>query len=215
MPGLIGIAGGTGSGKSTLVRTLRTRLGEICTVDLDSYYLDRSGMHSSQRDQLNYDEPGAIDVPLLLEHLERLVSGNAVPKPVYSFQLHARVDSEILLPAALIVVEGLFTLWWDSLRPLFDLKVFVDAPADVRLGRRIRRDVVERGRTADAVLEQYFQTVRPMHDRYVEPTRTHADVIVLNHDPSETCREAVRTIERAIATHCRWYVSVDTPVPSR
>lgn len=198
MPRLIGIAGGTGSGKSTLVRVLRSRFADICVVDLDSYYLDRSNIPAERRDHLNYDEPGAIELPLLLEHLERLASGCAVAKPLYSFQLHARVGSEILHPAALVVVEGLFTLSWDSLRRLLDLKVFVDAPADVRLARRVRRDVVERGRTLHTVLEQYFSTVRPMHECHVEPARGHADVVVLNAGPVEACVEGARAIERAL-----------------
>jgi uridine kinase len=199
MSRVVGIAGGTGSGKSALAQALRSRFDEVCVVELDSYYLDRRSLPSEQRIRINYDEPAAIEVPLLLDHLERLASGSPVTKPVYSFQLHERVGTEVLRPAALIIVEGLFTLCWEALCRHLDLKVFVDAPADVRLGRRILRDVVERGRTVDTVLEQYFRIVRPMHDRYVEPTRARADVVVLNTGPVEACLEGALEIERALA----------------
>src|SRR5204863_672000 len=112
-------------------------------------------------------------------------------KPQYSFQTHTRIAAEIVMPAALVLVDGLFTLWWESIRALFDLKIFLDAPADLRLARRIRRDVTERGRTVDSVLTQYLSTVRPMHDRYVEPTRAYADLVVTNDGALQDCVEQV------------------------
>jgi uridine kinase len=189
---LVGITGGTGSGKSVIVRALVDRVGGT-VVDLDSYYYDRSGFDPKERSRINYDEPAAIDAELLVTQLAQLIRGESVPKPVYSFETHTRVGVEMIAPARLVIVDGLFTLWWEALRSLLAVKVFVDAPPDVRLARRIRRDVAERGRTAEQVLQQYLGTVRPMHERYVEPTRAHADVIVTNDGPIED------TVERAIA----------------
>ena len=189
---LIGLAGGTGAGKSTIVRALVDRFGG-CAIDLDSYYLDRSALPPEERSRVNYDQPAAFDDALLVEHLERLIAGAAVPKPLYSFETHTRIGVETLAPARLVIVEGLFTLWWESLRSLLAVKVFVDAPPDVRLVRRIRRDVAERHRTTEQVLQQYVSSVRPMHERYVEPTRAHADLIITNDGPIED------TVERAIS----------------
>jgi len=187
---LIGIAGGTGSGKSTVVRALLDRFGGVC-VDLDSYYRDRSAVGLEERERVNYDEPAAIDVVLLVDHLQRLATGETLQKPTYSFHTHTRVGFEILPPSRLILVDGLFTLWWEELRRLLDLKVFVDAPADLRLMRRIQRDVAERGRGLESVLRQYLQTVRPMHERYVEPTKVHADLVVTNEHLVEECTKPI------------------------
>jgi len=192
---LIGLAGGTGAGKSTIVRALVDRLGG-CAIDLDAYYLDRSGLSPEERARINYDQPSAFDDALLVQHLERLIAGQAIPKPVYAFDTHTRVGIETVAPARLVIVEGLFALWWESLRSLFAVKVFVEAPADVRLVRRIRRDAAERHRTTEQVLQQYVGTVRPMHERYVEPTRAHADVIVTNDGPIEDTVERVVSVLR-------------------
>ena len=196
---LIGLAGGTGAGKSTIVRALVDRFGG-CTIDLDAYYLDRSGLAPEERSRINYDQPSAFDEALLVEHLERLVAGEAVPKPVYAFDTHTRVGVEMVAPARLVIVEGLFTLWWESLRSLLAVKVFLDVPADIRLVRRIRRDLAERHRTTEQVLQQYVGTVRPMHERYVEPTRAHADVVVTNDGPIEdTVERVINVLRRRIA----------------
>jgi uridine kinase len=191
MARLIGIAGGTGAGKTTVTRLLEEQFGGIAVVDLDSYYLDRSGVSPEGRARINYDEPAAIDAALLLAHVRDLAAGRPVPKPLYSFESHCRVGSVSLSPAPVIVVDGLFTLWWQELRAMLDLKVFVDAAADVRLARRILRDVAERGRTVDSVLAQYLATIRPMHERYVEPTRRYADVVVATAEPGEAWADAV------------------------
>jgi uridine kinase len=175
----VGVAGGSGAGKTVLVRELVTRFGAD-VLDLDSYYLDRGGIPVEERERLNYDEPAAVDVGLLLEHLERLRRAETVRKPVYSFQSHTRIGEQRVAPARVMVVEGLFTLWWPTVREYLDVKIFVDAPADIRLARRVRRDVSERGRTVDHVLEQYVASVRPMHDMYVEPCRAFADIVVTN-----------------------------------
>jgi uridine kinase len=181
---LVGVAGGTGAGKSTIVRRLLDRLGGVL-IDLDSYYRDRSRLGPAERARLNFDEPAAIDATLLVEHLGRLTRGEPVAKPVYSFASHTRVGVQTVGPGRLLVVEGLFTWWWEPLRALLDLKVFVDAPADVRLIRRLHRDIAERGRTAEQVLAQYLSTVRPMYERYVEPMRAHADLVIVNDGPVE------------------------------
>jgi len=197
---LVGVAGGTGSGKSTVVRAVVDRLGG-CVIDLDSYYADRSALAPEERGRVNYDEPAAIDSALLVEHLRRLADGQAVEKPVYSFATHTRIGVEVVAPARLTIVEGLFTLWWESLRGLLDLKVFVDAPADLRLIRRLRRDLAERARTAEQVMQQYVATVRPMYERYVEPTRDHADLVVTNDGPAERAVEQLIAVIRRRAAH--------------
>jgi uridine kinase len=182
---VVGIGGGTGAGKTTLVDRLRDRFEPVCVVDVDAYYLDRSHVAPDTRSGLNYDEPAAIDIELLLAHLRRLAAGEPVWKPRYSFETHTRVGVEPLRPAPLVVVDGLFTLWWAELRALLDLKLFVDAPADVRLARRIERDAVGRGRTVESVVAQYRATVAPMHAIYVEPTRGFADLVVVNGGPPD------------------------------
>jgi len=195
MAAVVGVAGGTGAGKSAIVRALVDRVGGR-VIDLDSYYLDRSGLAPDERDRINYDEPAAIDVALLADHLGRLARGEPVEKPVYSFATHTRSGVEAVAPARLVIVEGLFTLWWTSLRSMLDLKVFVDSPPDLRLIRRIRRDMRERGRTMEQVLQQHLATVRPMHERYVEPTRAHADVVVVNDGPIEDAVEHMLVVVR-------------------
>ena len=167
------------------------RHNAVCVLDFDSYYLDRSQIGPEIRNFINYDEPSAFDIDLLMDHLRQLTTSKTVWKPRYSFESHTRIGAEKLFPASLILVEGLFALWWEELRACMDLKVFVDAPADLRLLRRIRRDVSERGRNVESVLDQYVYTVRPMHERYVEPTRLHADLVVGNSEPIEDCVKSV------------------------
>ena len=192
---LIGLAGGTGAGKSTIVRALMDRFGG-CAIDLDAYYLDRSGLPPEERPRINYDQPAAFDDSLLVEHLGRLLGGEAVPKPVYAFDTHTRVGVEVVAPARLVIVEGLFALWWESLRSLLAVKVFVDAPADLRLIRRIRRDLADRSRTVEQVLFQYLGSARPAHERYVEATRVHADDIVINEGPLDDAVDQVIALVR-------------------
>ncbi len=180
-PLLIGIAGGTGSGKSTITRRLAAALAEtpVAFVALDSYYLDLGDMPMDERNRRNFDHPDAFDLPLLLQHLEALAAGQSIESPVYDFRRHARASTtETVRPSDVVVVDGILALHDPRIRALFGLKVFVDADADLRLARRIRRDIVERGRTVEDVLEQYETTVRPMHERFVEPTRAYADLIV-------------------------------------
>src|SRR5207253_11277579 len=166
-----------------IVRGLVARIGG-CVIDLESYALDGSSAD---------DEPEAIDTTLLVTQLGELRRGEAIRKPVYSLETHTRTGIEVVAPARLVLVEGLFVLWWESLRSLLDVKVFVDAPPDLRLIRRIRRDLAERGRTLEQVLQQYSGTVRSMHERYVEPTRAHADLVVTNDGPVDAAVELVIT----------------------
>ena len=198
MPYFVGVAGGTGAGKTTLVRTLVDRFGG-CVLDLDSYYVDRGAVSADERGRLNYDEPAAIDVDLLVDHLGRLHRGEPIAKPVYSFEHHTRVGTTSVAPTRLVVVEGLFTWSWEAVRRLLALKVFVTAPADLRIIRRLRRDVAERGRTMDHVLQQYLLTVRPMHDLYVEPCRRSADLVVdSGGTPAETAELVIAALRSAV-----------------
>jgi len=191
---IIGLGGGTGSGKSSIVRGLVERIGG-CVIDLESYTLDRSDLPPEERSPVG-DEPAAIDTALLVAHLEGLRRGEAIRKPVYSREAHGRTGAAVVAAARLVLVEGLFTLWWESLRSLLDVKVFVDAPADLRLIRRIRRDLADRGRTVEQVLYQYSGPVRAAHERYVEPTRVHADVVVTNDGPLDDAVKQVIALVR-------------------
>jgi uridine kinase len=184
-PRILGIAGGSGAGKGALVEGLCRRHGPVAVLDLDCYYIDRTAVPAAARGQLNFDEPAAFEIGLLLEHLASLAAGRRIEKPVYSFASHTRVAATPVVPAPLVVIEGLFTLWWPELRSRLDVGVYVDAPADVRLVRRLRRDVQERGRDVESVLRQYVATVRPMHERYVEPTRAFADLVIANDSEVE------------------------------
>ena len=183
-PLLIGIAGGTGSGKSTLAADLLSRYARegSCLLEQDSYYRDRSHLNAAERDAINYDEPEAIEHDLLLEQVESLMSGKAIEKPVYCFKSHTRSrEVQVVNPSRVIVLEGLFALWDPRMRLLMDLKIYVDAAADLRFLRRARRDVSERGRTINSVSEQYLNTVRPMHELHIEPTKAYADLVVENN----------------------------------
>jgi uridine kinase len=188
---IVGLAGGTGSGKSSIVRTLVERIGG-CVIDIESYTLDGAGPTLTERG----DEPTAIDTALLVAHVEDLRRGEAIRKPIYSVEAQARTGIRLVAPARLVLVEGLFTFWWDSLRALLDLKVFVDAPADLRLIRRIRRDLADRGRTTEHALYQYSSSVGAAHERYVEPTRIHADDVVLNDGPLDDAVDQVIALVR-------------------
>jgi uridine kinase len=188
----VGIAGGTGAGKTSVCGLLCRTLDDVAILDLDSCYLDRSDLSPEHRARLNFDEPAAFDLPLLLAHLSQLRDGHAVRKPRYSFESHTRCGYHRVAGAPIVLSEGLFTLWWEDLRRLLDLKVFVDAPDDTRLARRLQRDVATRGRTIEAVHRQYETTVYPMHVRYVEPTRVLADLVVQNDRDLAACVEAVR-----------------------
>lgn len=180
-PLLIGITGGTGSGKSTVTHEILKNLPEesVSTVEQDAYYKDQSDMTLEQRFKTNYDHPDAFDTPLLVEHLKMLMNGQAIDMPMYDFSIHNRLKTTRRVePRDIIIVEGIMILQEIEIRSLLDIKVYVDTDADVRLVRRISRDIKERGRTLDSVINQYLNVVRPMHLQFVEPTKRYADIII-------------------------------------
>ena len=177
---VIGIAGGTGSGKTTLMKNLIARFGaDVTVLSHDNYYRRHDEMSYEQRCQLNYDEPAALETELMAVHLDRLRHGEAIECPVYDFTLHNRSQETVHIePQKVIIVEGILIFENKPLRDLMDIKIFVDTDADVRLCRRIKRDVNKRGRTLESVLNQYQQTVKPMHEQYVEPSKKFADIVI-------------------------------------
>lgn len=177
---VIGISGGSGSGKSTFAERLMNRYpGEITLISCDNYYRRRDEIPPEERAQLNYDAPEALEFDLMVEHLRALKRGEAVECPVYDFTTHNRSDQTLRLqPRPVLLVDGILILWERRLRELMDLKIYVEADADERILRRIRRDVMERGRTIDNVSRQYLETVKPMHNLYVEPSKRDADIVI-------------------------------------
>jgi uridine kinase len=180
-PLVIGIAGGTGSGKSTVARNVAAALSDasVAFIDMDAYYLDHGHLTFEERKQVNWDHPNAFDWDLLVSQLAQLAEGEAIDKPVYDFVEHARSEETVRIPPAdVIVIDGILLFVDARVRDLCDVKVFVDADADVRLIRRIKRDMTKRGRPLAEILEQYLSTVQPMHLEFVEPSKRYADVIV-------------------------------------
>lgn len=177
---VIGIAGGTGSGKTTLMQRLVERFGaDVTVLSHDNYYRRRDDMPFEERCKVNYDEPAALETDLMARHLNALRHGQAIDCPVYDFARHNRSDKTVRIePRPVIIVEGILIFENRQLRDLMDIKIFVDTDADVRLCRRIRRDVRERGRTLESVIAQYQTTVKPMHEKYVEPSKRHAHIVV-------------------------------------
>lgn len=179
-PFVIGVAGGSGSGKSTVTREVLASIGPdmAAVVMQDDYYLDQSHLAPDDRFKTNYDHPDAFDWPLMMQHVQALCRGEPIDMPVYDFSKYNRSRKTITLkPAPVIVVEGLFALFDANLCKMMSLKVFVDTASDVRFIRRLQRDMSERGRSVDSVIKQYLDTVRPMHKQFIEPTKRHADVI--------------------------------------
>jgi uridine kinase len=180
-PFVIGVAGGTGSGKTTVAERLEAVAapGSIALLRQDSYYRAQPSVPLEQRALANYDHPSSFDWDLLLHHVHELVAGRAVEVPVYDFTIFDRAQATVrVAPSRIVVVEGIFALYEPALRELYDLKVFVDADPDVRFIRRLRRDIAERDRTMESVVAQYLETVRPMHLQFIEPTKRYADVII-------------------------------------
>lgn len=177
---IIGIAGGTGSGKTTLTNRIRERFGDAVSVLYhDNYYRAHDEMSYEERSHLNYDHPDAFETPLLVQHLCTLKQGEAVDSPVYDFSVHNRAKNTLHIPPAkVVIVEGILIFQDPKLREMMDIKIFVDTDADVRILRRILRDVKERARSLDSVVAQYLSTVKPMHEQFVEPSKRYADVIV-------------------------------------
>lgn len=180
-PFLLGVAGGSGSGKTTVAERLAGLVGgkDVALLRLDAYYRDRNHLPFEERAAINYDHPDAFDWPLLLDHVEALADGLEVQVPVYDFATYLRSSERITVaPARIVVVEGILVLYEPELRDRFDLRVFVDTDADVRFIRRLERDVAERERSPESVIEQYLATVRPSHLQFIEPSKRYADVIV-------------------------------------
>ena len=180
---IIGIAGGTGSGKTTLTEKLRDHFGtnEVSVLNHDSYYKRHDELPYEERCKLNYDHPDSFDTPLMVAHLRELRAGHPVQVPVYDYTIHNRSDKTVTVqPAPVIIVEGILIFDSPELCDLMDMKVFVDTDADVRILRRILRDVKERGRSLDSVISQYLNTVKPMHQQFVQPSRQYADIVVLD-----------------------------------
>ena len=177
---VIGIAGGTGSGKTTLMKNIIEKFGDVVTVlSHDNYYKRRDDLTYDQRCLINYDEPDALETDLMALHLDQLRQGQAIDCPVYDFTQHNRSNETVrIAPKNVIIVEGILIFENKPLRDLMDIKIFVDTDADVRLCRRIKRDVNKRGRTLESVLQQYQETVKPMHEKYVEPSKKYADIVV-------------------------------------
>jgi len=180
-PIIMGIGGGTGSGKTTVAKEVLKHFPQESVVIMhhDSYYVDRSGLTPAERERINYDHPDSFDNRLLIAHLNDLKSGRAIEKPIYDFETHTRLEETITVrPARIILLEGIMVLAETELRKIMNIRLFVDTDADERFIRRLKRDIGQRGRNVDQVIEQYLQTVRPMHLQFVEPSKRYADVII-------------------------------------
>jgi uridine kinase len=179
-PFVIGVAGGTCSGKTTVAERLVATVGvnQLALIKQDAYYIDRTHQPFDERAAANYDHPDAFDWELMTSQLSQLLAGETIPVPVYDYADHNRsAEVELISPTRIIVFEGILALFDAALRQHFDLKIYVDTDADIRLSRRLRRDVAERGRTHDSIINQYLTTVRPSHVQFIEPSKRHADVI--------------------------------------
>ena len=176
---IIGVAGGSGSGKTTIAEALTEVIQGVAYIKQDAYYRHRPDLSFEERSALNYDHPASLETDLLVRHLEQLRDGLPFEQPVYDFAQHVRSEETVsVAPAPVVLVEGILVLAEPALRAMMDLKVYVDTDSDLRLARRLERDIRERGRTPESVLTQYLATVRPMHNQYVEPSKRHADIII-------------------------------------
>lgn len=192
---IIGIAGGTGSGKTTLTKQLKnTFQDKVSVVYHDNYYIRNDGKTLEERKKLNYDSPYTFETALMIEQLKQLKEGRAVECPTYDYTVHNRTDiTETILPADVIIVEGILVLQNEELRNLMDIKIFVDTDADERIMRRIARDMSQRGRDIDSIMNQYRTTVKPMHEKYVEPSKKYADIIVVGGGENAIALEMIST----------------------
>lgn len=213
-PFVVGIAGGSGSGKSTIARALTEALGpsKVVLIEQDAYYRDQSHLSPQARADVNFDHPDAIDLELLGAHVDALVRGEAIDKPRYDFAQHVRgAEVDRVVPRPVVLVEGILVLADRALRRRMDLKIFVDTDADIRLIRRIGRDIEDRGRTFPQVREQYYATVRPMHLAFVEPSKRHADVIIPEGGENPV---ALDLLLGRINEVVRDYIATQPPPPS-
>ena len=194
---IIGIAGGTGSGKTTVVHQIMNELPatEVGVISQDSYYKETSNLSYEERTKINFDHPRAIDFELLISHLKELKAGNVIDQPIYSFVTHNRTDDTISThPRKVMIVEGILIFTNPEIRDLFDIKIFVHADSDERLIRRLKRDIAERGRDMDEVLNRYQTTLKPMHDQFIEPTKAFADIIIPNDKYNTVAIDVVRAV---------------------
>lgn len=194
---IIGIAGGTGSGKTTVVNQILNEISadEVCVISQDSYYNATDDLTYDQRTKINFDHPASIDFELLVKHLKQLKKGKVIEQPIYSFVSHNRTKDTIKThPRKVIIVEGILIFNNKQLLDLFDIKIFVHADADERLIRRMRRDIKERGRDLDEVLNRYQKTLKPMHQQFIEPTKNFADIIIPNDKHNTVAIDIVRTV---------------------
>jgi uridine kinase len=201
-PVVIGVAGGSGSGKTTVVRRIVESLGtdQVTVLEHDRYYRYRSDLRLEERAALNYDHPDSLETDLMVRHLEQLRAGQSVEVPLYDFARYARLSAtDLMQPRRAIIVEGILIFTDAPLRNLLDIKVFVDADDDIRFIRRLRRDVAERGRTMESVVEQYLSTVKPMHLDFVEPSKRYADVIVPQGGHNTVAIDMLLTLIRSLA----------------
>jgi uridine kinase len=198
---VIGVAGGTGSGKTTVAREILRRAGtdQISLIQHDAYYKDLSGLPPAQRDMQNFDHPDALDNALLIAHLQELKAGRPIHIPVYDFTTHARTnETRRIEPRRVILVEGILIFADEELRRLMDVKIYVDTDGDIRFIRRLQRDIADRGRTMESVIRQYLATVRPMHQEFVEPSKRYADVIIPEGGFNEVAMEMISARIRAL-----------------
>ena len=199
-PLVIGVAGGTGSGKTTVVSEIQDAVSDdnVVVVHQDNYYRDYGHLPLEERARVNFDHPDAIEAELVEQHVRDLTAGRSVEVPIYDFETHTRSeDTSTLAPARVVIIDGILVLAEAGLRALMDIKIFVDTDPDLRLIRRIDRDVRERGRTVESVVEQYQATVRPMHLQFVEPSKRHADLIVPEGGQNRVAVETIATAVRS------------------
>lgn len=194
---IIGIAGGTGCGKTTVVNSLLEELptNDVVTISQDSYYKDTSHLSAHERVAINFDHPESIDFDLLIKHIELLKDGKSIEQPVYSFKEHNRTKNKIqIAPKKVLIIEGILIFTNTRIRDLFDIKIFVHADSDERLIRRLKRDIKERGRDINEVLSRYQNTLKPMHQQFIEPTKAYADIIIPNNNYNTVAVDIVKTI---------------------
>lgn len=202
---IIGIAGGTASGKTTIAKKLKKisePYGKVSMLRLDDYYKDARDKSLEERRKINFDHPDSIDIELLIEHINALKEGKAIQKPIYDFVYSVRSEeTETVEPSDVLLIEGIMVFVYPELLELFDMKIFVDTPDDIRFIRRLKRDIEDRGRTVQSVVNQYLTTVRPMHHTFVEPSKRHADIIVPEGGKNEVAIDVLSTKIRSVLKH--------------
>lgn len=204
---IIGIAGGTASGKTTIAKKLKKisePYGKVAMLRLDDYYKDARDKSLEERRKINFDHPDSIDITLLIEHIEALKQGKSINKPIYDFVYSVRSEeTELVEPSDVLIIEGIMIFAYPELINQFDMKIYVDTPDDIRFIRRLKRDIEDRGRTIQSVVNQYLTTVRPMHHTFVEPSKRHADIIVPEGGKNEVAIDVLSTKIRSLLKHAQ------------